>query len=120
MGLEQRRGQGHYVQVTKTTTKKPSADPYEATRDKEYNCQEEGVVYMYRAFPDAPEGFKEQNGRTDTWQECQRRCAEIKECRGFTWHKENNRFSKRCSVFSIYHGKRQDTTVSGPKECPMD
>ena len=75
---------------------------------------------MYRAFPDAPEGFKEQNGRTDTWQECQRRCAEIKECRGFTWHKENNRFSKRCSVFSIYHGKRQDTTVSGPKECPMD
>merc|ERR1712212_866109 len=92
-----------------------------AARDKEYNCQEEGIVYMYRAFPDAPEGFNEQNGRTDTWQECQKRCAEIDPCKGFTWHKENNRYAKQCALFSTYRGKiRGDTTVSGLKECPED
>merc|ERR1712212_393322 len=63
----------------------------------------------------------EQNGIMETWQECQKRCAEIHQCKGFTWHKENNRFAKQCALFSTYRGKKMgDKTVSGLKECSMD
>ena len=90
------------------------------TEEAEYDCQEDDVVYLYRAFPDLPAGYK--NGeKTDTWQACQKQCAEIGPCKGFTWHKENNRFAKQCALFSTYHGKKGgDTTVSGLKECPKD
>ena len=59
--------------------------------------------------------------KTDTWQECQRRCTEIEQCKGFTWHKKNNRYSKFCSLFSTYNGKiGGQSTVSGLKECQKD
>ena len=51
------------------------------TNEKKYDCQEDDVVYMYRKFPDAPAGFKER--KTDTWQECQKECAEMEPCKGF-------------------------------------
>ena len=74
---------------------------------------------MFRAFPDAPAGVMERDGRTDTWQQCQKRCAEIEQCKGFTWHKENNRHTKHCALFSTHHGKiAGGRTVSGLKECP--
>ena len=74
---------------------------------------------MYRRFPDKPAGYKRK--KTNTWQECQKFCAEVKPCKGFTWHKENNRFAKQCALFSTYRGKKGgDTTVSGLKECPKD
>merc|ERR1711971_884880 len=75
---------------------------------EEYKCQEEGVVYMYRRFRNAPAGFK--HGKTDTWEECQKSCEAIDQCKGFTWHKENNRYSKACSLFSTHSGK-----ISGKK-----
>ena len=76
---------------------------------------------MYRKFQDAPAGVVESygDGRTDTWQECQKRCAEIEQCKGFTWHKENNQYTKHCSLFSTHHGKiTGEKTVSGLKDCP--
>ena len=39
--------------------------------EEKYNCQEEGVVYMYRKFHDAPAGLR-LHEKTDTWQECQK------------------------------------------------
>ena len=88
---------------------------------EEYNCQEDGVVYMHRKFPDAPVGALERDGKTDTWQECQKRCAEIEQCKGFTWHKESSQYTKYCSLFSSHSGKiTGGRTVSGLKECPMD
>ena len=87
--------------------------------EEEYKCQEEGVVYMYRRFRNAPAGFKQ--GKTDTWQECQKSCEEIDQCKGFTWHKENNRYSKACAFFSTHSGKISGKkTVSGLKECSND
>ena len=88
----------------------------EAAAEKKYDCQEDDVVYMYRKFPDAPAGFKER--KTDTWQECRKECAEMEPCKGFTWHKENNRYKKVCSLFSTFNGKVRNRAVSGPKECP--
>ena len=86
------------------------------TNDKQYDCQEDDVVYMYRKFPDAPAGFKER--KTDTWQESQKECAEMEPCKGFTWHQENNHYKKVCSLFSTFTGKVRNRAVSGPKECP--
>ena len=73
---------------------------------------------MYRKFPDAPDGYKGE--KTETWQECQELCAELEPCKGFTWHKKNNRFAKACSLFSTHSGKIKGSAVSGPKECPKD
>merc|ERR1719234_2099494 len=86
--------------------------------EEEYDCEEDGVVYLHRKFPDKPDGYKEE--KTDTWQECQKKCAEMEPCKGFTWHKKNNPYKKACSLFSSYSGKIKGTAVSGPKECPKD
>ena len=82
-----------------------------------YNCQEEGVIYLNRKFPDKPDGYRGE--KTDTWQECQKKCTVIKQCKGFTWHKKSNRLSKSCSLFSTRNGEQRGSAVSGPKECPM-
>jgi len=87
---------------------------------EEYDCEEDGVVYMYRKTTGFPDDY-EYKKNTDTWQECQKECAKIEPCRGFTWHKdtEGSDYPKSCSLFSIHRGKmRSWTTVSGPKECP--
>ena len=73
---------------------------------------------MYRKFPDAPDGYKET--KTDTWQECQKLCKDIKPCKGFTWHKKNNPYKNWCAHFSSHSGKIKGTAVSGPKECQKD
>ena len=86
---------------------------------REYNCQEDGVVYMWRAFPDAPAGYMERDGKTESWEECQKRCGDMEQCKGFTWHKGSSRYSKHCSLFSSHSGKiTGGRTVSGLKECP--
>ena len=81
----------------------------------EYDCEEDGVVYMHRK---APVGYKQK--KTETWQECQELCAELEPCKGFTWHKKSNHYAKGCSLFSAYKGKMNGTAVSGPKECPLE
>ena len=74
---------------------------------------------MYRRFPDAPDGYKIQ--KTNTWQECQHLCKEMKPCKGFTWHKKSNQYRNECALFSAHSGKiKQGDTVSGLKECPKD
>ena len=74
---------------------------------------------MYRKFPDAPDGYKDE--KTETWQECQELCAQLEPCKGFSWHKKNNRWAKACSLFSAHKGKiKFSSVVSGPKECPKD
>jgi len=88
------------------------------TGEEEYDCEEDGIVYMYRKFPDAPDGYKEE--KTETWQECQELCAELEPCKGFSWHKKNNHWAKVCSLFSAHSGKIKGSAVSGPKECPKD
>ena len=74
---------------------------------------------MYRKFPDAPDGYI-QNGKTETWQECQELCAQLEPCKGFSWHKKNNPYAKACSLFSAHKGKMKGSAVSGSKECPKD
>ena len=88
----------------------------EESEEEEYDCQEDGVNYFHRKFPDKPEGYKHEY--TDTWQECQKKCAEIDTCKFFTWHKLNDPYKKSCSHFSKYAGKGKGTTVSGPQKCP--
>ena len=84
---------------------------------EEYDCEEDGIIYYERDLTGFPDGYKEEI--TDTWQECQKKCAKIEACKGFTWHKENSAYPKSCSAFSEHGGKGySDTTVSGPKECP--
>ena len=84
--------------------------------EEEYDCQMEGIVLTYREFPDAPESYEQ--GTTNTWQECQQRCGEIKACKGFSWHNGDNSYAYSCSLFSSYSGQlRFSTVVSGPKEC---
>ena len=83
--------------------------------EEEYDCEEDGTVYVHRKFPDKPDGYKEE--KTDTWQECQKKCAEMEPCKGFTWHKLNNHYKKACALFSSHSGKIKGTAVSGPKEC---
>ena len=82
----------------------------------EYDCEEDGVVYMHRK---APVGYKQK--KTETWQECQELCAEMEPCKGFTWHKPHNTFGSprnSCSLYSTHVGrKKKDSTVSGRKEC---
>ena len=75
-------------------------------------------MYMHRKFPDAPAGLRYR--KTDTWQECQKVCAEVEPCKGFMWHKKNNKYAKLCLLFSTHNGKIKGTAVSGPKECPKD
>ena len=101
----------------------------------EYDCQEDGVLYYYRKYPDFPKGYKEKY--TDTWQEChkrclnykskiqyltfeKKRCLEFKQCKGFTWHKDKHRnpkLSRACSLFSTYSYKGDGNSVSGLREC---
>ena len=84
--------------------------------EEEYDCQMEGVVFTHRKFPDAPEGYE--TGMTNTWQECQQKCGEIKACKGFTWHNGDNAYAYSCSLFSSYSDQlKNPTTVSGLKEC---
>ena len=74
---------------------------------------------MYRKFPDAPKGYK--GKKTETWKECHELCKAIEPCKGFTWHKKNNRYAKVCSLFSAHSGKiKVSSAVSGLKECPKD
>merc|ERR1719234_178042 len=86
--------------------------------EEEYDCEEDGTVYIHRKFPDKPDGYKQQ--KTDTWQQCQKLCAEMEPCKGFTWHKLNNHYKKACALFSSHSGKIKGTAVSGPKECQKD
>ena len=84
---------------------------------EEDDCQKEGVVFLYREFPDAPEGYKEE--KTKSWQECRQKCAKIEACKGFTWHNGNNFYAFACSLFSAHNGQMGiSTTVSGLKGCP--
>ena len=46
------------------------------SQGEEYECQEDGVLYYYRKYPDFPKGYKEKY--TDTWQECHKRCLNYK------------------------------------------
>ena len=92
--------------------------PKECPKKREYDCEEDGVVYTAYYFPDAPEGYKEK--KTETWQECQELCAELEPCKGFTWHKKDSHYAKGCSVFSAYKEKINGSAVSGLKECPKD
>ena len=66
---------------------------------------------MRRKFPNHPDI------KTDTWQECQKRCAATEHCKFFTWHKRNNRFKNDCALSQTYGWKKKDSTVSGPREC---
>ena len=50
----------------------------------EYDCQEDGVLYYYRKYPDFPKGYKEKY--TDTWQECHRRCLNYISLKFNIWH----------------------------------
>ena len=92
-----------------------------AEEEREYDCEEDGVNYLHRRFPDY-QGFKVGRmdaGKTDTRQECQKRCAETEHCKFFTWHKENDNFKKECALSQTYSWKAGNhTTVSGPRECP--
>ena len=73
-------------------------------------------MYWHRKTTGFPDDYEAEY--TDTWQECQKICAKIEACKGFTWHKENSAYPKSCSPFSEYGWKgKSDTTVSGPKEC---
>ena len=50
----------------------------------------------------------------------EKRCLEFKQCKGFTWHKDNHRvpnWSKACSLFSTYSYKGDGNSVSGLREC---
>ena len=95
---------------------------FQTGEEEEYDCEEEGVVYMHRKLEDAPDNYKE--GKTDTWHECQKLCSKLEKCKGFTWHKKNNHdHPKGCSLFSTYGWKATGywwtkTAVSGRKECP--
>ena len=67
---------------------------------------------MHRKFPNHPDI------KTDTWQECQKKCAATEHCKFFTWHKRKNRFKNDCALSQTYGWKKKDSTVSGPRECP--
>ena len=50
----------------------------------------------------------------------EKRCLEFKQCKGFTWHKDNHwnpNWSKACSLFSTYSYKGDGNSVSGLREC---
>ena len=103
-----------------------SCYPLTIPSGEEYNCEEDGVVYMYRKFPDKPYGYKDR--KTETWQECQRLCSEMETCKGFTWHNEDTyevEYRKGCSLFSTYEWRAtgywwSNTAISGLKECPRN
>ena len=90
---------------------------------EEYDCEQEGVVYVHREFPDKPNGYKE--GKTETWEICQKVCAKYETCTGFTWYNENtceDEYKRLCSLFSTYRWKATGywwtkTAVSGLKKC---
>ena len=84
---------------------------------EEYDCQKDDLLYWYRKTTGFPDDYEAEY--TDTWQECQKICAKIEACKGFTWHKENSAYPKSCSAFSEHGAKGySNTTISGPKECP--
>ena len=84
----------------------------EGEYEEKYDCQEDGVNYLHRKFPNHPDI------KTDTWQECQKKCAATEHCKFFTWHKRSNRFKNDCALSQTYGWKKKDSTVSGPRECP--
>ena len=85
--------------------------------EDEYDCEEDGLLHYDRETTGFPEGYEEEN--MDTWQECQKKCAKIEACKGFSWHNKNSAYPKSCSLFSEYGWKENNHTgVSGPKECP--
>ena len=87
--------------------------------EDEYDCEEDGLLYYDRKTPGFPDGYEEEN--MDTWQECQKKCAKIEACKGFTWHNEISNFPKSCSLVSKYGWKGESArTVSGPKDCPSN
>ena len=74
-------------------------------------------MYLERKQVNFPDGYKEEY--TDTWQECQKKCAKIESCQGFTWHNEDSGWAKSCALFSHFGWKENfGTGVSGPKQCP--
>ena len=94
-----------------TVSETPEVNIPEKDKSGEYNCQEDGVNYMHRKFPNHPDI------KTDTWQECQKKCAATEHCKFFTWHKRSNRYKNDCALSQTYGWKKKDSTVSGPREC---
>ena len=90
-----------------------------------YDCEKE-VIYRGAKFNDAPPEHRRHGPygsmklKTDTWQECQKICAGVKQCKGFMWYKEKTYWAKVCQFFStwkerwIYPNPRM---VSGLVEC---
>ena len=92
----------HIVQVLKKAGSEEASDKRRSNdeaEEAEYKCQEDDVVYMYRKCPDVLASYNAMDSHTDTWQECQKKCGEIEQCKGFTWHKETSHCSKHCSLF---------------------
>ena len=95
-----------------------------------YDCEEDGIIYRDARFNDAPPEHRQQKWglkklRTDTWQECQKACAAVKECKGFMWYKDTEdpmyaMYAKACQFFSTWTDEKKDTSskiVSGLVEC---
>merc|ERR1719391_1073956 len=93
------------------------AENSDKEKEEGYDCEEDGVNYLHRkaswgnyTSPGA--------GETNTWQECQKKCAENKHCKFFTWHKEESHWKKDCAIFDTFAWKDGGfLTVSGPREC---
>jgi len=99
------------------TTKTLTRAEQRSVEEDEYDCEKDGLLHWHRKTTGFPDDYEAEH--TDTWQECQKICAKIEACKGFTWHKENSAYQKSCSLFSEYGWKGlSNTTVSGPKECP--
>merc|ERR1711913_164727 len=85
---------------TKDEAKAENRDKAEEEEEEGYNCEEDGVNYLHRKATwgnDTQE--RKSAGDTDTWQECQKKCAENKHCKFFTWHKKESHWKKGCNIF---------------------
>ena len=102
-----------------TLSETPAQPANDDAEKGENNCIEHGVNYFHRRFLDNKHICTKHEKKTDTWQECQKNCAECEQCNFFTWHKPtNNRWKNVCALSHSFGFKHADTTVSGPKECP--
>ena len=88
-----------------------------------YDCEEDGIIYRGARFHDAPPDQRQQKWglmklKTDTWQECRKACARVKECKGFMWYKKKTFYEKVCQFFSTWKSKDTSSSmVSGLVEC---
>ena len=79
-------------------------------KEEKHDCEEDGVNYLHRKEID--KWYTDASlGKTDTWQECQKKCAENSLANSFLGTTKRVIGKNTAHFSTLLHGKRKDTQL---------